>query len=138
MAIDFSSLYDIPREFEQLWDRMARGGRVFRQKVDYPLVNIMENDEGYLFEVSIPGVDPEDINLEISQGNISISGERKAPEGKYYRQERGLGYFQRVFSLNAPIDRDKATAEFKDGMLKIHMPKAAASRPLKISINADA
>ena len=138
MAIDFSSLYDIPREFDQVWDRMMRLSPVFRQRAEYPLVNIMEGENGYEIDVSIPGVDPADLSLEISERNISISGERKSQEGKYYRQERSHGSFQRVFSLNVPIDRDKAEAEFKDGILKIRLPKAAASLPRKISIGTKA
>ena len=134
MAIDFSSLYGIPREFDQVWDRMMRLSPVFRQRAEYPLVNITEGESGYEIDVSIPGVDPADLSLEISERNISISGERKSREGKYYRQERGYGSFQRVFSLNVPIDRERAEAEFKDGILKVHLPKAAASLPRKISI----
>ena len=134
MAIDFSSLYDIPREFDQVWDRMMRLSPVFRQRAEYPLANILEGENSYEIDVSIPGVDPADLSLEISERNISISGERKSQEGKYYRQERSHGSFQRVFSLNVPIDRDKAEAEFKDGILKIRLPKAAASLPRKISI----
>ena len=134
MAIDFSSLYGIPREFDQVWDRMMRLSPFFRQRAEYPLVNITEGESGYEIDVSIPGVDPADLSLEISERNISISGERKSQEGKYYRQERSHGSFQRVLSLNAPIDRDKAEAEFKDGILKIRLPKAAASLPRKISI----
>lgn len=136
MAIDFSSLYDIPKEFDHAWERMLRLSPLLRHRAEYPLVNIMEGENGYDIDVSIPGVDPADISLEISERNISISGERKSREGKYYRQERGCGSFQRVFSLNVPIDRDKAEAEFTDGILKIHLPKAAASLPRKITIGA--
>lgn len=134
MAIDFSSLYDIPKEFDHAWERMLRLSPLFKQRSEYPLANIMESENGYDIDVSIPGVEPADLSLEISERNISISGERKSQEGKYYRQERGYGSFQRVFSLNVPIDRDKAEAEFKDGILKIHLPKAASSLPRKITI----
>ena len=134
MAIDFSSLYDIPREFDHAWEPMMRFSPLFKQRSEYPLANIMESENGYDIDVSIPGVEPADLSLEISERNISISGERKSQEGKYYRQERGYGSFQRVFSLNVPIDRDKAEAEFKDGILKIHLPKAASSLPRKITI----
>ncbi len=134
MAIDFSSLYDIPKEFDHAWERMLRFSPLFKQRSEYPLANIMESENGYDIDVSIPGVEPADLSLEISERNISISGERKSQEGKYYRQERGYGSFQRVFSLNVPIDRDKAEAEFKDGILKIHLPKAASSLPRKITI----
>jgi HSP20 family protein len=136
MAIDFSSLYDIPKEFDQAWERMLRRDPIFRHRAEYPLVNIIENESGYNIDVSIPGVDPADLSLEISERNISISGERKSQEGKYYRQERGSGSFQRVFSLNAPIDRDKAEAEFKDGILRVRLPKSAASLPRKITIES--
>lgn len=134
MAIDFSSLYGIPKEFDHAWERMFRLSPLFRHRTEYPLVNIMESEGGYEIDVSIPGVDPADLSLEISERNISISGERRSQEGRYYRQERGYGSFQRVFSLNMPVDSDKAEAEFKDGMLKIRLPKAAASLPRKISI----
>lgn len=137
MAIDFSSLYGIPRELDQVWDRMLRLNPVFRQRTEYPLANISEGESGYDIDVSIPGCDPADITLEISEKNVSVSGERKSEQGKYFRQERSHGSFQRVFSLNVPIDSDKAEAEFKDGILSIHLPKAEASMPRKISISGE-
>ena len=64
-------------------------------------------------------------------------GERKPEQGKYYRQERPMGAFQRVITLNVPIDRDAVVASLADGVLRITLPKAEEMKPRKIAINPE-
>lgn len=135
MVIDFSSFYDGPGDLERLIDGMLRGGSLSARRISYPMVNIAENDEGYTVDVCVPGVAAEDIELTITARNLIIKGERKSPEGRYFRQERGAGSFQRALSLNVPVDRDGVSAKSENGILRVKLPKAEAVKPRKISIS---
>lgn len=134
MVIDFNSLYDGPGDLERFIDGMLRGSALHTRRLTYPLVNVAEDEEGYTVDVCVPGVPTEDIDLTITARNLIIKGERKSPEGRYFRQERGAGAFQRALSLNTPVDRDGASAKSENGVLRVKLPKAEAVKPRKISI----
>lgn len=134
MVIDFSSLYDGPSELERFFEDMLHKNSFSSRIVPYPLVNIAENEEEYIVDICLPGVPPDEIDLVITARNLIIKGERKSPEGRYYRQERKAGSFQRVLSLNVAVDRDNVTARDENGILRVILPKSAAARPRKISI----
>lgn len=134
MVIDFSSLYDGPGDLERLIDGMLRASPYNVRRLPYPQVNIAEDEDGYTVDVCLPGVPPEDVELTITARNLIIKGERKSPEGRYFRQERGAGVFQRALSLNVPVDRDGVTAKSENGILRVKLPKAEAVKPRKISI----
>jgi HSP20 family protein len=134
MVIDFNSLYDGPGDLERLIDGMLRVSPLHAGRLPYPLVNIAEDEEGYTVDMCIPGVAPEDIELTITARNLIIKGERKSPEGRYFRQERGAGAFQRALSLNVPVERDGVSAKSENGILRVKLPKAEAVKPRKISI----
>lgn len=134
MVIDFSSLYDGPGDLERLIDGMLRASPYNVRRLPYPQVNIAEDEDGYTVDVCLPGVPPEDIELTITARNLIIKGERKSPEGRYFRQERGAGVFQRALSLNVPVDRDGVSAKSENGVLRVKLPKAEAVKPRKISI----
>jgi HSP20 family protein len=102
----------------------------------YPPVNIAESDEGYIVDVCVPGMEPNDLELTITARNLIVKGERKFADGRYFRQERGAGSFQRVLSLNVPVDRDKVTAKSENGILRVILPKVEAERQRKISITS--
>lgn len=136
MVIDFNSLYDGPGDLERFIDGMLRGSTLHARRLPYPLVNIAEDEEGYTVDLCIPGVAPEDIELTITARNLIIKGERKSPEGRYFRQERGAGNFQRALSLNVPVDRDGVSAKSENGILRVKLPKAEAVKPRKISIGS--
>lgn len=132
--IDFSSLYGGTNELERLINGMLRTSPYQTRRMPYPLVNIAEDEESYTVDVCIPGVAPDDIELTITARNLIIKGERKSPEGRYFRQERGAGAFQRVLSLNVQVDRDGVSAKSDNGILRVRLPKAEAVKPRKISI----
>lgn len=136
MVIDFNSLYDGPGELERIIDGMLRGSALHAGRQPYPLVNVAEDEEGYTVDVCVPGLAPEDIELTITAHNLIIKGERKSPEGRYFRQERGSGCFQRALNLNAPIDRDGVSAKSENGILRVKLPKSEAVKPRKISITS--
>lgn len=135
MVIDFSTFYDPTKGLERLFDDMARFGAIMRHS-SRPQVNIQETDDSYIVDITVPGVNPDEIELTLTARNLVIRGERTAPEGRYFRQERMTGSFQRLISLNVPVDREKVTAKAVDGILRITLPKAGSAKPRKISIES--
>ena len=133
MVIDFSTLYDAPKGIERLFEDMLRLGSSYRRPL-YPQVNIQENDESYVVDINIPGVPADKLDLTLTARNLIIRGERTSPEGSYFRQERMAGAFQRVLSLNVPVERDNVTATSENGIVRVLLPKAQEVRPRKISI----
>ena len=103
-----------------------------------PLVNTREDDNGYYIEVDLPGVRKEDVDIELDKNMLTISGERKfkneKKENGYQRTESDFGKFERSFTINTDIDTDKITAEQKDGILEIFIPKVEAKESKKIAI----
>jgi HSP20 family protein len=76
----------------------------------------------------------EDVDVTLSDESLIIKGERKTEQGRYFRQERPTGSFQRIINLNVKIERDKVGARMKDGLLEITLPKAEEVKPKHISI----
>jgi HSP20 family protein len=136
MVIDFSPFYDLPRDIGRLFDTFTEPVPISRRRASYPLINVAEDEDNFYVDAKIPGVTMDDIDLTLTENDLVIKGERKSAEGSYFRQERGLGAFQRVLGLNAPVDRDKAKASFKDGILSVVLPKAESVKPKKIAIES--
>ena len=136
MVIELSPFYGINNEFDRLMDSFFTPLSFSQRRVAYPPLNISEDDDNIYVECEAPGVEIKDIEITLCDGSLSIKGERKPREGKYYRQERATGLFQRVVNLNSEIDRDKVKASLKDGILSIALPKAEEMKPKTISIEA--
>lgn len=134
MVIDFSTLYDMPKDIDRLFIDMFRGPNLMQRRAAYPLINVYENDESYIVDVSAPGVPSSELELTLAARSLVIKGERKSPEGRYFRQERGAGSFQRVISLNVPVDRDKVSAKSENGILRVTLPKTEEVKPRRIPI----
>lgn len=133
MVIDFNSLYDMPKEMDRILD-MFRNSNMLQRRYVYPLVNVAESDGNYIVDACIPGVPADDVELTLTARSLIIKGERKSPEGRYFRQERMAGSFQRVITLNVPVARDNVTAKSINGILRVTLPKAEEVKPRKISI----
>lgn len=105
-----------------------------------PNVDISEDDKSYNLSAELPGLDVKNVNLDISDGVLTLSGEKKSEmddkDGNYHITERSYGFFKRSFSLPASVEEDKITADFKKGVLHICMPKSAKAqqKQRKISI----
>ena len=105
----------------------------------YPPVNLAESDEGYTLTAELPGVSPEDIDVQIEGATVTLSGQRKveyaAGDGvAVHRRERQSGNFRRAFELPAEIDLDKASARHENGVLTLTLPKSPALRPRQIEV----
>ena len=103
-----------------------------------PPVDIIERGEQLVLVADLPGVNLEDIDVSVENRTLTLSGERRLlgeyKESNVYRAERPSGRFTRTFSLPATVDVTAITAEHKDGVLRVTLPKAADARPRRIEI----
>jgi HSP20 family protein len=104
-----------------------------------PLVDIVEDEKEYLIKAELPEINKEDISIKVDKGVLSITGERKFEKEekgkKYHRVERSYGHFTRTFTLPEDADADNVKAEFKNGVLEVHLHKAEKAKPKQIDIN---
>lgn len=104
-----------------------------------PAVDIYENENDIVLKAELPGVDPKDVEVRVEDSTLYLKGERKfekeTKEENYHRVERSYGSFARSFSLPNSIDSEKVKAEYKDGLLKLILPKREESKPKTIKID---
>jgi HSP20 family protein len=97
-----------------------------------PDVDISEDDHGYLLKADLPEMKKDDVRVTVEEGILSVSGERKSEKTdqkrKFHRIERSFGNFRRSFTLPEDTDSSKVTADFRDGVLKVHLPTTAKPR----------
>ncbi|MFO7801088.1 MAG: Hsp20/alpha crystallin family protein [Desulfovermiculus sp.] len=134
MVLDFTSLYDFPRNIEKMFDEFWHPVNLSQRRLAYPPLNIGEDDSNIYVRAELPGMNIEDVDVTLSEESLIIKGERKAETGRYFRQERPTGSFQRIINLNVHIERDRVSAKMKDGLLEITLPKAEEVKPKQISI----
>ena len=106
---------------------------------DYPRFNVREGQDNYYVEALVPGIDPQDLDLNVMQGTLSLAGERKEydlQQVTWHRRERGAGKFMRSIELPESIDTSRIDAEYRDGVLLITLPKKELAKPKKIAISA--
>ena len=97
-----------------------------------PEVDISEDDQGYLLKADLPEMKKDDVRVTVEDGILCVSGERKTQKEdqkkKFHRIERSFGTFRRSFTLPEDADSMKVTAEFRDGVLKVHLPTTPVAR----------
>ena len=106
-----------------------------------PTVDILESKDAYLIRAELPGMKKEDFNLEVNDGTLTLSGERK-PEVltngvEYQRSERVNGRFSRSFYLPQTVKQDGIKATYRDGILEIHVPKVEEAKPRQIAVSVN-
>ena len=110
-----------------------------RAEMWYPSVDMFEKEAALVIKAELPGLSKDDIDVNIEDGKLTLSGERRSEseieKDKFYRRERTYGKFVRTFALPADIDPDKIVAEFKDGVLKIEIPKPENKKPRQITVH---
>jgi HSP20 family molecular chaperone IbpA len=111
----------------------TRGGVYFTPRVD-----ILETDQELLLYADLPGVRPEDVDLNYEKGELVLHGRVRPANGReqWLLQEYDNGDFYRVFRIHESIDPGKIAAECKNGVLTVHLPKAEAARPRQIAVKA--
>ena len=106
-----------------------------------PAANILENDKEYTIKADLPEVKKDDIDVSVANGVLTLSGERRyeksSDEEKEHRREIFHGSFQRSFALPDDVDVESIKADTKDGVLIVHLPKQAVTRPSSVKIQVD-
>lgn len=107
----------------------------------YPAVDILENKESYLIRAELPGMKKEDFHLQLKDGTLTLSGERKLEEPangvEYHRVERLAGKFSRSFYLPQTVKHDGIKATYRDGILEVYVPKAEEAKPKQITVSVN-
>jgi HSP20 family protein len=130
------------RDMENLMDRFFRDEEYWGlpERAFVPSVDIAETEKGYEVAMDLPGIDPKDLTVEVREGSLWISGERKEEKeekGKtFHRVERHYGAFHRMVPLELPVDREKVDAKYHEGVLKITVPKMPGVTPKRIEVKA--
>jgi HSP20 family protein len=127
---------EMNRLFNTVFDSPAAGDGGMRRWV--PAMDLVETGDAFVLRADLPGMRQEDVKLEIEDGVLTVSGERKAEhqagEEGFYRLERAFGTFSRSLTLPKGIDADAVSATFDNGVLEVRVPKPEASRPRRIEI----
>ena len=137
---NFAPLEDLAREVDSLvqniFDPEERGQH---QSYKYtPHANLAETEKGYELTLDLPGINAEEVSVELNDDQLTVSGERKTDieDGKtHHRVERRFGKFRRALTIPVPVNEDAISAEYKDGVLTVKLPKSERVKPKKISIN---
>jgi len=142
--------WDPFKEMEEMANRMGRNFGLAPTRVKggteeimtvpewSPLVDIVEDEKEYIVKTELPEVKREDVKVNVEDGVLTISGERKfekeEKDKKYHRIERSYGSFIRSFSLPDGADSTRINAEFKDGVLRVHLPKNEKAKTKSIEV----
>ena len=106
-----------------------------------PSFDIRETPEAYVFEADLPGIRREEVDINLTGNRITITGKREAKARKegenFFMQERSYGSFTRSFNLPDGVDGGRVTADLKDGVLTLVLPKVPEVQPKKIEIKID-
>lgn len=104
-----------------------------------PIVDIYDEKDHMVLKAELPGIDKKDIIIDVKDRVLTLKGERSADsevkEDDFYRRERCYGKFERSFTLPADVDPDKISATYKDGLLKLEIPKLEEKKPKKITVH---
>jgi HSP20 family protein len=128
------------REIDRVFD--AFFGQTDRGRRWVPPMDLVEAEDHFVLKADLPGLAEGDVNIEVQDGTLTISGERKAEheerEKGWYRIERSFGSFHRSLTLPDGVDPDRIDASFADGVLEVHIPKPEERKPRRISISGGA
>jgi HSP20 family protein len=138
--VRFPSLKDeMDKLFEDFFGRT--GFPAAAEGVWAPAVDIHETKKDVVVTVDLPAIDPKEVSISIVEDRLTIKGEKKKEEEmkeeSYYRSERVYGMFQRTIQLPAEVVGDKAKATYKDGVLKIVVPKSQKALPKEIKVQVE-
>ncbi|HZL43408.1 MAG TPA: Hsp20/alpha crystallin family protein [Verrucomicrobiae bacterium] len=127
---------EIDRLFESPLSEFTRASQLLSGWT--PALDMHEDKDNVVIVMELPGMKKEDIDISLHNGSLTISGERKNEEkygdAEVYRAERFVGKFQRSVTLPAPVSADKVTAQYKEGVLTITLPKSEEAKPKQIEV----
>ena len=127
---------DVSRVFDTFFGTRSGNGVATRRWV--PAMDLVEEDEHLVVRADLPGLTEEDVNIEVKDGVLTVSGERRAEEKTeekgYHRVERAYGSFSRSLSIPEGIDPEQVSAEFDNGVLEVRIPKPEERKPHRVQI----
>ena len=141
-SLPFASLLHLGRDIDRLldtpWTALPRDG--FQRGVQ-PALELHEDNDAITVILDLPGIDRKDVTITFQDNVLTVSGERKpereVKEGEVLRSERRYGRFERQVGLGQPVVADRVTAAYRDGVLRITLPKAAEAKAKTIDITAN-
>ena len=128
-------LGDLQRRMDQLFQRVS-GAATARSGV-FPPVNLYETSDGYVLTAEVPGLKSDEIEVTVEHDRLTLAGERRVEhpqEASLHRVERRAGSFRRTLQLPGEVDADKVEASYRNGVLRVRIPKAAEHQPRRISV----
>ena len=140
-ALGLGRLTDLREEIDRLFDaplaELTRNSQLWSGWT--PALDVYEEKDELIVKAELPGMKRENIEVSLHDGTLSISGERRGGDtyekAEVYRSERFFGRFQRTVTLPTPVAFDKVKAEYKDGILTVHLPKTEEAKPKHIDVN---
>jgi HSP20 family protein len=133
----FRELSALQTEVNRLFSRVG-AGEVGERQSWTPSVDVIETDDAIKLKADLAGMDPKDINIELQDNVLTVSGERRfeeeVKEDKFYRIERRYGSFSRSLALPPTADESKVEAKYENGLLEIVVPKTEVAKPKKIAV----
>ena len=141
-AFRTNRLFNLPELnlFDSVLDDFAVP-RAYRKDAPWlPKIDITENENGFEVRAEVPGIDKKDIDITLSEGLLTIRGEKKVENEEknetYHRRESSYGSFSRSFQLSSEVENDGIEANYKAGVLRITLPKKEAAAPKKIEVKS--
>jgi HSP20 family protein len=135
-ARDLFGTRELDRLFDSFFSRSPLRGDL--APAFAPAVDIEETADEFVFKMDLPGVSQKDVKVNLMGDTLTIRGERKQEiehkNGGKHRTERIYGSFERSFELGTPVRGDKVNAQYKDGVLVVHVPKAEEAKPREVEI----
>lgn len=135
---DWMPFHDLEKEVDRLLESIRLPFPGFRVERQFPPCNLYELQEEYLLVSEVSGILASELELTISEGVLTLKGNRQDPvdvaEDRYRRRERPAGAWQRSFTLPDRIIEERVSAEYTDGVLKVHLPKPPAGAPRQIPV----
>ena len=136
----FRGLARLEREMEEMFGRMPTWPWADAERGWAPPVDMIDTKDEIVLRADLPGLTEKDVEVTVQDGTLGIKGERKAEteekKDDYYYCERSYGGFARMLTLPTGVDPEKVKATFKNGVLEVRMPKAAAAKGTKVEVNA--
>jgi HSP20 family protein len=138
---EFSTLQnEMNRLFNSVFDAPTTGGGGAMRRW-MPAMDLVETDDHFVLRADLPGMSEDDVRIELEDGTLTVSGERKAEHEEQkqgaYRVERAFGSFSRTLTLPQGVDPEAVTANFDRGVLEVRVPKPEQRKPRRIAIGRD-
>jgi len=137
------NMFSVRHRMNRLMDDFFMPSPYFRRENNVwdwnPSVDIYNEENSIVLKAELPGVEKDNINIDVKDRVLTLKGERSSDsevkEDSYYRRERSFGKFERRFSLPENVNADDIKADYKDGILRVEIPKPVAEQPKQITVH---